>query len=151
MRTYKRVTFLSNKNLLISLQRWHKISSPLVLLELLALTASPWTCDMHVHRHMGRDSRKLVFRTTDQVWLKPASSATENINWELWNFVWSKFDYHSFQIAKIKGAYQTARMRKLICASVVRMQQSRVFSRLGQYENWNMGYMMLFIILMFLF
>ena len=40
----------------------------------------------------------------------------------------------SFQIANNKGADQAARMRRLICAFVVRKQQSQGFARLGPYD-----------------
>ena len=39
---------------------------------------------------------------------------------EYWNFAWSKLDYCALQIANNKGADQTARMRRLVCACVVR-------------------------------
>ena len=35
-----------------------------------------------------------------------------------------KINYYTLQIANNKGADQTARMRRLICSFVVRMQQS---------------------------
>ena len=42
--------------------------------------------------------------------------------------------YCTFQSLNNKGADQTARMRRLICAFVVRMQQSPVFSRRDSYD-----------------
>ena len=39
---------------------------------------------------------------------------------ENWNFTCSKFTYDTFQKANNKGADQTARMRRLVCACVVR-------------------------------
>ena len=39
---------------------------------------------------------------------------------ESWNFACSKLGYDTFQKAKNKGADQTARMRRLVCALVVR-------------------------------
>ena len=39
---------------------------------------------------------------------------------EDWNFTSSKFTYDTFQKANNKGADQTARMRRLVCACVVR-------------------------------
>ena len=37
--------------------------------------------------------------------------------------------YFTFQIVNNKGADQTVMMRRLVCAFVVRKQQSQVFSR----------------------
>ena len=45
-----------------------------------------------------------------------------------------KYGYFAFQIANNKGADQTARMRRLVCAFVVRKQQSQGFSYRGPYE-----------------
>ena len=42
--------------------------------------------------------------------------------------------YHTFQIANNKGADQTARMRRLVCAFVVRQQKSQGFLRRGPYD-----------------
>ena len=39
---------------------------------------------------------------------------------EKWNFGWSKLDNYAFQIENNKGADQTARMRRLVCAIVFR-------------------------------
>ena len=39
---------------------------------------------------------------------------------ENWNSICSKFTYDSFQKANNKGADQTVRMRRLVCACVVR-------------------------------
>ena len=40
----------------------------------------------------------------------------------------------TFQIANNKGADQTARMRRLVCAFVVQKQQSQGSSRRGLYD-----------------
>ena len=45
------------------------------------------------------------------------------------------YGYFTFQIAKNKCADQTARMRRLICAFVVRKQQSQRFSVRGSYDG----------------
>ena len=42
--------------------------------------------------------------------------------------------YHTFQIANNKGADQTVRMRRLVCAFVVCHQKSQGFSRQGLYD-----------------
>ena len=42
--------------------------------------------------------------------------------------------YFTFQIAKNKGADQTARVRRLVCAFVFCKQQSKSFSSRGTYD-----------------
>ena len=43
---------------------------------------------------------------------------------ESWNFGFSKYRYYTIKSANNKGAEQTARMRRLICAFVVRIWQN---------------------------
>ena len=57
-----------------------------------------------------------------------------------WNFGFSKYRYYTFQAANNKGADQTAQMRRLICAFLVRIGQKQVFSWWGSYISdfeWN--------------
>ena len=44
------------------------------------------------------------------------------------------YSYFTFQIANNKGADQTARMRRLVCACVVPKQQSHCFSGRGPFD-----------------
>ena len=53
-----------------------------------------------------------------------------------WTFARSKSRYDSFQFANNKGADQTARMRRLVCAFVVRKPPKPGFSRRGSCFNW---------------
>ena len=46
-------------------------------------------------------------------------------------FVFSKYRYYTIQVANNKGADQTAEMRRLICAFVVRICHKQVFSWCG--------------------
>ena len=46
---------------------------------------------------------------------------------EIWNFARSEPRYNSFQYANNKGADQTARMRRLVCAFVVRKHTTTGF------------------------
>ena len=64
-------------------------------------------------------TRKPIFGVCDLVRLKPACSATE-ASLSLENFGFSKYRYYTFLAANNKGADQTARMRRMICAFVVR-------------------------------
>ena len=48
---------------------------------------------------------------------------------ENWNFSCSKFTYGTFQKANNKSADQTAQMRRLVCACVVRKPPEDRFSR----------------------
>ena len=50
------------------------------------------------------------------------------------NNIWRIKSYFTFQIVNNKGADQTARMRRLVCAYVIRKQQSQDFSRRGSYD-----------------
>ena len=43
--------------------------------------------------------------------------------------------YYTIQASNIKGADQTARMRRLICGFVVRIWIKQVFSGRGSYKN----------------
>ena len=83
-----------------------------------------------MYRHMSFVARKPVFGICDKVRLKPACSATET--WS-WNSGYNKYGYYTIQAANNKGADQTARMRRLICAFVVRIWQKQVFSWGGSY------------------
>ena len=66
---------------------------------------------------MGHDARKPVFGVSDKVRLKLVSSATET----------SKLRYGTSQKANNKRADQTARMRRLVCAFVVRRPRKTGF------------------------
>ena len=62
------------------------------------------------------------------------SQLSYNDKQEYWIYAWNKFECYTFQISNNKVAEQNdknARMRKLICAFVIRMQQSQVFSHQG--------------------
>ena len=52
---------------------------------------------------------------------------------ENWNFTRSKFTYKTFQKENNKGTDQTARMRRLVCACVVRKPRRQVFSWRGPF------------------
>ena len=70
--------------------------------------------------------RKPVFGVYDQVRLKPACSATEaSENHEIANI---ETRYCTIYAANNKGADQTARTRRLICAFVDGIGQKQVFS-----------------------
>ena len=58
-------------------------------------------------------------------------STHQKLFWELGD-IWPS--YFFFQIANNKGAEQTARMHRLVCAFVVCKQQSQDFSRRGPYD-----------------
>ena len=64
---------------------------------------------------MSHDATKSVFGVSEKVILKPVSSVTGTSC----NFACSKFGYDTFQNAKNKGADQSARMRRLVCAFTV--------------------------------
>ena len=69
--------------------------------------------------NMGRDVRKPVFGDSNKVRLKPACSATET-SWKVEISLMASLDCDTFQKAKNKGADQTARVRRLVCAYVFR-------------------------------
>ena len=73
-----------------------------------------------------------VFGITDQVRLKPACLATETRDFAYRNY---KYYMYTIQAANNKGADQTAQMRKLVCAFVVRIWQKQVFSWRGSYSE----------------
>ena len=52
---------------------------------------------------------------------------------EAWNFRFSKYRYYTIQVANNKGADQTARMRRLVCAFVVHIWHKQIFSWRGSY------------------
>ena len=64
---------------------------------------------------MSIDATKPVFRVSDKIIPKPAFSATET----LVKSRLEKFKCDTIQFVNSKGADQTARMRKLVCAFVV--------------------------------
>ena len=82
--------------------------------------------------HMSHIKRKPVFGGLDQVRFKPACSATET-SLSLESLDFSKYRYHTISAVNNKGADQTARMRRLICAFVVRIWQKCFFSWCGSY------------------
>ena len=53
---------------------------------------------------------------------------------EVWNFRFRKYSYYTIQAANNKGADQTARMRRLICAFVVCIRHKQVFSWNGSFK-----------------
>ena len=59
----------------------------------------------------------------------PRSRVKHSTTEPLRSLVCIKLGYYSFQIASNKRADQTARIRRLVCDIVVRMQQNQVFSR----------------------
>ena len=77
---------------------------------------------------MGLVATKPVFRVPDKVRFKPACSATDWL--EKLNFAGSKLRYGTFQTANNKGTDQTALMRRLVCACVVRKYPEDRFSRI---------------------
>ena len=77
-------------------------------------------------------ARKHVSRVFNKIVLKGAFLLATDLLIEFLNFPCGNFTYYIFQRVKYKGANQTARMRRLVCAFVVRMHQSEVFSRRGQ-------------------
>ena len=76
--------------------------------------------------YLGRVATKPVFGISDEARFKPVSSATET-SWKNRNFACSKLRYGDFQTANNKGADQTARMRSLVCAFVVRKPRKTGF------------------------
>ena len=83
---------------------------------------------------MGCDVRKPVFTASEQVRPKPVCTATP-ISQNIEIFAWSKFDCYTFHILNNKGADQTVRMHRLVCAFVVRRQLIQVFSRQGPLKT----------------
>ena len=75
-------------------------------------------------KQMRLDATKPVFRVFEEARLKPADYL------EIRNFACSKPRYDTFQKANNKGADQTARMRRLVCAYVITPGR-QVFSRRG--------------------
>ena len=73
-------------------------------------------------------------RVSDHARFKPTYSVTVISSVECCNIARSKFINYTFLGAKIKGADQTARMCRLVCAFDVRMQLRQVFSRHGPQE-----------------
>ena len=57
---------------------------------------------------------------------------------EYWNFACSKWSHHAFQKAKNKGADQTAQLRRLVCAFIIRLQQRQVFLLWGPYGTYQL-------------
>ena len=68
---------------------------------------------------MGLVARNPVFGVSNKAILKPVSSAIET-SWKIEIFACSKIISGTFQKANNKSADQTARMRRLVCAFVVR-------------------------------
>ena len=66
---------------------------------------------------MGLYETKPVFRVFEKARLKPNQSP--QLHRLARNFAWSKSRYDTFQQVNNKGADQTARMRRLVCNSVV--------------------------------
>ena len=70
-------------------------------------------------------TRKPVFGVCDLVRLKPVCSATETTQGLEILDIASTGIIRTIQVGNNKGANQTARMRRLICAYVVRIWQNR--------------------------
>ena len=90
---------------------------PFLTLSLLARLAICWFYKQFVARSrwsrgIAVEAHKKLFRELGDIW--PC--------------------FFTFQIVNNKGADQTARMRRLVCAFVVCKQQSRGFSRWGPYD-----------------
>ena len=68
---------------------------------------------------MGLVARKPAFGVSHKASFKPVSSATET-SLKIEILICSKFSYDTFNKANNKGADQTAWMRRLVCACVVR-------------------------------
>ena len=82
---------------------------------------------MHVTYYMDLDMRKPVYRVSDQVRLKPACSVSET------SYDGEILPVLSLMIANNKGADQPAHACRLVCAFVVCLRQSQVFSSRGPY------------------
>ena len=54
---------------------------------------------------------------------------------EAWNFGYRNWRYYTIHAANNKGADQAARMRRVICAFVVRIWHKQVFSWRGSYNK----------------
>ena len=72
--------------------------------------------------------------------LRPGKTQTGLLSYrdqlESWNFGFSKYRYCTIQVANNKGADQTALMRRLICAFVVRIWQNRVSHDVAQLSSF---------------
>ena len=77
---------------------------------------------------MGLIATKPVIGFSDNARLK--TSLLSYIDYlENWNFAYSRLRYYSLPRANNKGADQSAQMRRLVCAFVVRQPPKTVFSR----------------------
>ena len=93
--------------------------------------------DSHdVLKRLGIDTRNPLFGAYELVRrLNPACLATKtSLNFEKKKYVCDESSYHNYNKANNKGADQTAQMRSLVCASVIRMQENQDFSRQGLYH-----------------
>ena len=84
---------------------------------------------------MGLVARKPVFGGFRQSEFQTSLLSYSNYL-ESWNFTCSKFTYDNFQKANNNGADQTARMRRLVCACVVRKPPKTGF--LALWPKWYM-------------
>ena len=74
---------------------------------------------------LSRATRKPVFGVCDQVWLKTVLLRDTSLL-ESWNFEYNNKRYYTNKTANKKGADQTAQMRRLICAFVLRIWHKQV-------------------------
>ena len=71
-----------------------------------------------LRNYMGLDVTKPVFGVFEKAMLKPVSYKFHRLYLEIWNCTCCKPRYN-FQKGNNKGADQTARMRRLVCACVI--------------------------------
>ena len=98
-----------------------------------------WKSHAAAHYYLGLVARKPVFGVSDKASFKPVFSTTR-----------CKFTYNTFQKANNKGADQTARMRKLVCACVVRKPPKTGFLTLWPISKvllWSKGLIILTMLL----
>ena len=69
---------------------------------------------IHISLQMGLDAIKPVFGVSDKAKFKPVFYL------ENWNFAFSKLRYDTYRKANNKGADLSARMRRQVCAFVIR-------------------------------
>ena len=74
--------------------------------------------------NIGLDATKPDFGVSDKVRLKPARSATET-SYKIESSLVTRLDIILSNKRITKGADQTARTRRLVCAFVVRKQEDR--------------------------
>ena len=92
---------------------------------------------VHVyHTCMGLVARKPVFGFTT----KRVSNQSPQLQRLVRKLKFHLFTYDTFQKENNKGADQTARMRRLVCACVIRKSRRQVFSRRGPIMRRHMEF-----------